>query len=323
MRDAALFVLDFMEEKDGELVMGVTSSPENFYIDGNGKRVSFCEMAATDSQMIGLLLQQCIEAAGILENTFGAVEMEADFLEEVREAARKLRRTQIGRDGTILEWGKEVAAEAEPQHRHLSHLLGAYPYNHITEREPVLFQAVNDSLDKRIRNGGCNTGWGRAWGAGLMARLKRGNEARDMINDMLRYSGQPNLMSCCNVGRAPKLLDTAKPMQLDGTMGTVQAVLEMLLQSYNDNEILLLPALPDSWDGGSFTGLLARGNILVDVTWKNGKLKTATLMPGCDGMITVRSREAFRVEVGTEVLSAPTGSIVLQVTAGMPCCITA
>lgn len=319
LRDAALFVLDFMEERDGELVMGVTSSPENFYIDDKGNRVSFCEMAAIDSQMIALLLRQCGEAAAILEEAYGAAEMEPGFLEEVRTAAGKLRGTKIGKDGAILEWGKEVRAEGEPMHRHLSHLLGAYPYNQITERDPALFQAVSDSLDKRIRNGGCNTGWGRAWGAGIMARLKRGDEARDMVNDMLRYSGQPNLMSCCNVGRAPKLLDTTKPMQLDGTMGTVQAVLEMLLQSYNDNEIWLLPALPTSWGSGSFRGLLARGNVLVDADWKDGKLKTATLVPGCDGQLTVRYRDAFRAEVAGEKLQATAGELVFQAKAGVPC----
>ena len=322
MRDAALFVLDFMEERDGELVMGVTSSPENFYIDDKGNRVSFCEMAAIDSQMIALLLRQCGEAAAILEKTYGSVEMAPGFLEEVRTAAGKLRGTKIGKDGAILEWGKEVTAEGEPMHRHLSHLLGAYPYNQITEHDPVLFQAVSDSLDKRIRNGGCNTGWGRAWGAGIMARLKRGDEARDMVNDMLRYSGQPNLMSCCNVGRAPKLLDTTKPMQIDGTMGTVQAVLEMLLQSYNDNEIWILPALPASWASGSFRGLLARGNVQVDAQWENGKLKTATLMPGCDGQYVVRCRNAFRAEVAGEELLAPAGELVLQAKSGVPCRIT-
>lgn len=322
MRDAALFVLDFMEEKDGELVMGVTSSPENFYIDGNGSRVSFCEMAAIDSQMIALLLRQCGEAIEILEDAFGTVEMEPGFREEIHTAAEKLRGTKIGKDGTILEWGKEVAAEGEPMHRHLSHLLGAYPYNQITERDPALFQAVSDSLDKRIRSGGCNTGWGRAWGAGIMARLKRGNEARDMVNDMLRYSGQPNLMSCCNVGRVPKLLDTAKPMQLDGTMGTVQAVLEMLLQSYNENEILLLPALPDSWTAGSFRGLLARGNMQVDARWEDGMLKEAALMPGWDGQFVVRYRTAFHAEIGGEHLEAPDGELIFQARVGVPCHIT-
>ena len=129
-------------------------------------------------------------------------------------------------------------------------------------------------------------------------------------------------MSCCNVGRAPKLLDTAKPMQLDGTMGTVQAVLEMLLQSYHDNEIWLLPALPASWAGGSFRGLLARGNVLVDAEWKKGKLRTAVLMPGCDGPFVVRCREAFRAEMGGEEWQAPDGELVLRMKAGLPCRIT-
>lgn len=322
IRDAARFVMDFMVEKDGKLVMGVTSSPENFYVDDKGRTVSFCEMSAMDSQMIGLLFRDCCEAERVLRDAYGGVDMDTDFIRDVCIARSKLFETRIGEDGTILEWGKEVAAEAEPMHRHLSHLLGAYPYNQITEKTPELFRAVNASLNKRIQNGGCNTGWGRAWGAGLMARLKRGDDARDMVNTMVRYSGQPNLMSCCNIGSVPKLLDNNKPMQIDGTMGTVQAVAEMLLQSY-DNEIILLPALPSSWGNGSFRGLKARGNVTVDAAWRDGKLWEAVLAAGSDREITIRIQCPFSAEIGDIVYKAPEGVLTVGMTSGASCRIIA
>jgi alpha-L-fucosidase 2 len=61
-------------------------------------------------------------------------------------------------------------------------------------------------------------------------------------------------------------------------MGVVQAVIEMLLQSH-DGEILLLPALPESWEAGSFQGLVARGNVVVDAWWENCQLSRARLTP--------------------------------------------
>jgi alpha-L-fucosidase 2 len=292
MRDALLFVLDFMEEVDGKLIMGVTTSPENSYLLPDGDHVSFCRMAAMDAQLILLLMRDCLEAIDILRSyNHDDSAIPAGFVAEVMAALTKLDLPQIGNDGAILEWGVEVE-EAEPRHRHQSHVIGAYPYHGITERDPILFTAVRKSIEKRMHNGGANTGWSRAWAGGLLARLGDGNIARDMVGSMARYSGLPNLFSCCNIRNVPKLMEDAKPMQIDGNLGTVQAVIEMLLQSHND-EIVLLPALPDSWEKGSFTGLVARGNVVVDAWWDAGQLTRAHVTPRIAGELVVVTGPGF------------------------------
>ena len=48
-------------------------------------------------------------------------------------------------------------------------------------------------------------------------------------------------------------------------------MLEMLIQSHED-VIELLPAPTGAWKEGSACGLKARGNIEVDMTWKDGKV---------------------------------------------------
>ncbi len=291
MRDALRFVLDFMEEDGGELVMGVTTSPENTYRTPAGERVSFCRMSAMDAELIPLLARACLEGAAILRAA-GRCDagIPPGFEAEARAALGKISPPRIGSDGAILEWGVEVE-EAEPDHRHQSHVIGAYPYDAITARTPLLLAAARKSIEKRIRGGGANTGWSRAWAAGLMARLGEGSAARDLVASMARYSALPNLFSCCNLRRAPKLMEDALPMQVDGNLGAVQAVVEMLLQSHA-GEIVLLPALPESWQTGSFRGLVARGNVVVDAWWENGRLLRARLTPRAGGDVVLATQGA-------------------------------
>ena len=294
MRDALLFILDYMEESGGELVMGVTTSPENSYFTQDRHKVSFCRMSAMDSELIALLMRDCLEAIDVLQSAgITDAEIPNGFEEEIRNAAKKLSPPKIGEDGALLEWGFE-AEEAEPSHRHQSHVIGAYPYNAISERDTELFAAVRKSIEKRIHNGGANTGWSRAWAGGLMARLGDGNAARDLVGSMARYSGLPNLFSCCNIRQVPKLLEDAKPMQIDGNMGTVQAVIEMLLQSHN-GEIIILPALPASWKKGNFCGLVARGNVVIDAWWEAGRLTRARVTPRIDGDVVIATGSGFNL----------------------------
>jgi alpha-L-fucosidase 2 len=300
MRDALLFIMDFMEEINGELVMGVTTSPENTYISPNGDKLSFCRMSAMDSELIALLMSDCLEAMDVLRLAGRTeVEIPEGLDEQIKTASRKIAPPKIGEDGTILEWGFE-AEEAEPGHRHLSHVIGAYPYHAITARNPDLYVAVRKSVEKRIRNGGAYTGFGRAWAGGLMARLGDGNAARDLVSGMVHYSCLPNLFSCCNIKQVPKLLEDNKPMQIDGNMGAVQAVIEMLLQSH-DGEIVILPALPESWGKGSFSGLVARGNVVIDAWWDAGRLTGARVTPRIDGEVVINTGPGFclRADDGT------------------------
>ncbi|MDR0963253.1 MAG: glycoside hydrolase family 95 protein [Clostridium sp.] len=266
LKDICLFYEDFLMEVDGVLVTCPSTSPENRYILPDGYDTPICVGPAMDNQILRAFFSACIEMQALLE-------IDQDYSPILDGIIKKLRPDQIGSKGQLLEWAEEFP-ELTPGMGHVSHLFAAFPGSSINWKDtPELLQAAAKSLELRVLHGHPRGEWPLAWYINLSARFLDSEKTDQYIKTMMARSTSRSLLNAVTV------------FQIDGNFGATAGIAECLLQSHI--ALHFLPALPISWTKGNVKGLVARGGRTIDMTWTDGKLSEATILPRFDGSIEV------------------------------------
>ena len=231
MKGAAEFILStqLKERPDGTIVVKDGWSPEH------GPRE---DGVAHDQQIMRELFRAILAAAKELG-------IKDSFVKEVARVEPKLLKDKIGSWGQLQEWETDRDQKGD-QHRHTSHLYAVYPGSTISRKAtPELAEAAKVALAGRTTTGDSRRSWTWPWRAALWARLGEGDKAGEMLESLLKYNTLDNMFT------------THAPFQIDGNLGMVGAVCEMLLER----------TIPSDWPKGSVKGLRTREGKTIDFAW--------------------------------------------------------
>ena len=247
LRSMSVLYTKLLDEIDGEYLIRDSASPEQVH-EGKYYHTVGC---AFDQQMVYECFRRTIDSAEILG-------LRDELTDKLEAMLPHLAPVLIGDDGQVKEFREETTYSSigEPNHRHVSHLVGLYPGTVINEGRPEWMKAAEITLDRRGDKSHC---WAVAHRMLLWARVGNGERAMDLLQSLIKNNVMDNLW------------DRHPPFQIDGNFGYTAGVGEMLVGGA-DGVVRILPAIPKVWERGEFSGVMSRGGVSFDCRFESGRV---------------------------------------------------
>jgi alpha-L-fucosidase 2 len=277
----------------GVLKLPLSSSPEIF---DNSRRAFLIPNSNYDLMSLRMLFLALAEmAAACAEPTAAA---------SWTRAARQLGEFHTAADGTLL---LDEKTPLPGSHRHLSNLMGLYPFNLLTvdggARDRRIFEASLKQWDQLGTAAWC--GYSFSWMSALRARVGDAEAAWRQLDIFVRaFILRNGFHANGDQTRSGFSQMTYRPFTLEGNFLAMAAVHEMLLQSWAhaepaadppatqvgpiaDGVIRVFPGAPWRWHEAAFENLRAEGGHRVSAQRANNATTWFRLVAGRDGLVRI------------------------------------
>lgn len=246
----------------GKLTLPLSISPEyrGADMDAWGRNSSF-QLAAI--HRLSLNLQKAAKLLALPEDPFW------------KEVSEKLPQASIYTENGKSEIGLWDGLTLEESHRHHSHLGGICPFATIDPDEPVWKEIIENSRTRWTSLGmGQWTGWCLPWASMIHTRFGNGNMA-ELILEIWKSAFTNDAGASLHDARYRGFtvfaqLDRGDIMQMDGAMGAVTAVQDMLLHARGET-LFPFAGIPSRWKQASFEKMPAPGGFVIDGDYRKGK----------------------------------------------------
>jgi alpha-L-fucosidase 2 len=278
-------------DDDGFLTLPLSTSPEIF---DNSPRAWLTPNSNYDQALMRWLFAACAEMA-LADGDQRASRVYVDLL-------RRLGPLDSDETGLTFAVGEPYAQS----HRHFSHAMAIYPLGTLhVEGSDADRELIGRTL-KQLEAKGTDwwTGYSFAWMSAMLARCGEADKALEYLTKYLAFTGRNGFHLNGDQTNLGLSKFTYRPFTLEGNFMAMQAVHEMLLQSWSpvvDGSpampiVRVFPAVARSWRDVSFENVRAEGGLKVSAQRRDGMTRWVRIEAEKDAEL--RLREPFGEAAG-------------------------